>query len=60
MDLQEERGVIDEKKLDISAINHYLYYPRKHLPHIYLGVSSIAYHLLTQNMNIISKDSWPG
>ena len=57
MDLQEERGVIDEKKLDISAINHYQYYSRKHLPLIYLEVSSVAYHLLTQNMNIISKDS---
>ena len=47
MDTWKERGVIDGKKLNISAINHYLYYSRKHLPHIYLGVSSVAYHLLT-------------
>ena len=47
MNTCKERDVIDGKKLDISAINHYLYYSRKHLPHIYLGVNSVAYHLLT-------------
>ena len=48
MDLWEERGVIDEKKPDIIAINHHLYYSIKHLhvPHIHLGVSSVAYRLL--------------
>ena len=28
MDTWKERGEIDGKKLDISAINHYLYYSR--------------------------------